>query len=88
MVDALEMLDLRFDKIEKDFERFENAVRIGITNEFRKMILIKNVRLTELAKRSINVKMMLMLFNLISVDVLKRNLMNSLVTFKHNFISF
>ena len=26
MVDALEMLDLRFDKIEKDFERFENAV--------------------------------------------------------------
>lgn len=88
MVDALEMLDLCFDKIEKDFERFENAVRIGITNEFRKMILIKNVRLTESVKRSINVKIMLMLFNLISVDVLKRNLMNSLVTFKHNLISF
>ncbi len=88
MVDALEMLDLCFDKIEKDFERFENAVRIGITNEFRKMILIKNVRLIESAKRSINVKIMLMLFNLISVDVLKRNLMNLLVTFKHNFISF
>jgi hypothetical protein len=88
VVDALEMLDLCFDKIEKDFERFENAVRIGITNEFRKMILIKNVRLIESAKRSINVKIMLMLFNLISVDVLKRNLMNLLVTFKHNFISF
>jgi hypothetical protein len=48
------------------------------------MILIKNVRLTALAKRSINVKIMLMLFNLISVDVLKRNLMNSQVTFKYN----
>ena len=58
MVDALEMLDLRFDKIEKDFERFENAVSIPITHTLRKMKQIKNVLLIELQKRLINVKMM------------------------------
>ena len=58
MVDALEMLDLRFEKIEKDFERFENAVSILTTHTLRKMKRIKNVLFTELLKKLINVKMM------------------------------